>query len=321
MAPIIVGQHLLGYVSIIESHKPLQDFDHMVLERAASILALEMASQKAALDVEARLSGDFLDIVLSGKYESEDEVLRRANHFGYDLRKPRWLMALAVDAVDKDLGKDGRIGAGPLSPEKLLLDLVKYAAGRRGMDVIVTARGSVVVVLVSASDSDTAESPACIANWLLTEINNNPWRVTASAGLGHICHKIADYAVSYREATQCLAVLKRLGKTRQVLSFDQLGLLRLLFRVEDKAELSAFTQQTLGPLLEYDRRHGTNLVQTVHAYLDNNGNLQATAKNLHVHVNTLIYRLQRIAEICQIDPDDAETRLDLHIALKILQAM
>jgi purine catabolism regulator len=75
--------------------------------------------------------------------------------------------------------------------------------------------------------------------------------------------------------------------------------------------------EVLGRLLDYDRkRHGT-LVPTLEAFLQNHGNLQATARSLHLHVNSLSYRLERIAAIGGINLDDSEQRLNIALSLKI----
>ncbi|MDA8189801.1 MAG: GAF domain-containing protein [Dehalococcoidales bacterium] len=321
MAPIIVGQEVLGYVSVAESNKPLEELDYMILERAATILALEMARQKAALDVELRLRGDFLDEILSGKYESEHALLKRALHFGYDLTKPHQVMALAIDNLGSHVERHGASRTELVSLGRLLFDVVRDAVARRVPGSVVANSDDAVIVLIPVGDERAAESTASLANWLLDEVSHNSRHFTASAGLGRVCRRLTDYAVSWREATECLTIVRRLGKARQVLSFDELGVLRLLFRIEDKNELSAFAHQTLGQLQEYDRRHGGSLVQTLRIYLENNGNLQATAKALYIHVNTLLYRLQRIRDICQANLDHAETRLNFQIALRILELM
>ncbi|MDO8473401.1 MAG: helix-turn-helix domain-containing protein, partial [Dehalococcoidia bacterium] len=80
-----------------------------------------------------------------------------------------------------------------------------------------------------------------------------------------------------------------------------------------------FVAQTLGSLQEYDGRHGSSLVQTLRAYIEQNFSLRATANALHVHINTLLNRLERIKEIGRYDLRDYETRLSLSLALKIAE--
>jgi DNA-binding PucR family transcriptional regulator len=80
-------------------------------------------------------------------------------------------------------------------------------------------------------------------------------------------------------------------------------------------------QRNLGVLLAYDQENATELVNTLRHYLDHNGNLQRTASALHVHINSLKYRLQRIEEIASIDLHDGQTRFYLQLALSIQSAL
>ncbi len=80
-------------------------------------------------------------------------------------------------------------------------------------------------------------------------------------------------------------------------------------------------EQTIGPLLEYDRQHATTLVRTLGNYLESGRNLDSSARAMFIHVNTLKYRLKRIQEIAQLDLNSAEERFNLHLAVKILQAI
>jgi DNA-binding PucR family transcriptional regulator len=91
--------------------------------------------------------------------------------------------------------------------------------------------------------------------------------------------------------------------------------------VSDPAELRGFTEQVLGALLEYDQRHNADFVRTLGLFLGNNGNLQATARELNLHVNSVAYRMQRIQAIAELDLERSEDRLLAQVALKILSGV
>jgi DNA-binding PucR family transcriptional regulator len=78
--------------------------------------------------------------------------------------------------------------------------------------------------------------------------------------------------------------------------------------------------QVLGALLEYDQRHNADFVRTLATFLEHNGNVQATARDLSLHVNSVAYRLQRIQAIAGLDLERAEDRLLAQVALKIVAA-
>jgi len=77
----------------------------------------------------------------------------------------------------------------------------------------------------------------------------------------------------------------------------------------------------LSDLIAYDDDQHSELLDTLNTYFGNNGNTALTAKELKIHRNTLAYRLNRIAEITCLDLDDADVRLNLHLALKAREVL
>jgi purine catabolism regulator len=126
---------------------------------------------------------------------------------------------------------------------------------------------------------------------------------------------------SYAQARRALETAQRFGRQGDVVAFEDLGVYRLLFHVTDPAELRGFIDQVLGALIEYDQRHSADLVRTLDTFLSRNGNLQSTARELNLHVNSVTYRLQRIQSISHLDLEQSEDRLLAQVALKILNGV
>ena len=143
------------------------------------------------------------------------------------------------------------------------------------------------------------------------------WPLTV--GIGGICHTPRDIRKQLRPGPPRRRGGPALRPRGEVVSFDDLGLYRLIFQIEDRNELRAFVEQVLGPLLEYDRKHRTDFVRTIRAYLSNNNSLQSTAKELFVHVNTAAYRIQRIQSITGLELAKTEDCLLARVALMILE--
>lgn len=91
----------------------------------------------------------------------------------------------------------------------------------------------------------------------------------------------------------------------------------MILSLSDREKLIDFYSRTLGPLLDYDMRQHADLIKTLEAFFACHGNLSQTAEMLIVHRNTLLYRMNRINEIAQIDLERPEIRLALHLALTI----
>jgi len=138
-----------------------------------------------------------------------------------------------------------------------------------------------------------------------------------SCGIGRIAKNLQGIPQSFREAQQALEIGRRLFGEGKLHSFVHLGVYRLLFHLDGQDELDDFYQEMLGPLLTHDARNDGTLVETLEGFFRCNGNLSETARVMHLHRNSLLYRLDRIAAILGRSLEDSELRLSLQIALKI----
>src|SRR5205807_10135103 len=102
----------------------------------------------------------------------------------------------------------------------------------------------------------------------------------------------------------------------------RLGALRLIFHLAGNPALRAFQRDVLGPLEASDAARRSEFVRTLDAFLRAGGNHMRAARDLNVHRNTLIYRLERIQELLGgVNLEDPEARLNLQLALKIRAAL
>lgn len=93
---------------------------------------------------------------------------------------------------------------------------------------------------------------------------------------------------------------------------------RALLRMLGESTRSGYAREVLAPLLSYDERHNADLVGTLRAFLDGGGAWQETARQLHLHTNTLRYRIARIEELTSRDMSTMSDRVDLFLAMTCL---
>ncbi|URN10659.1 helix-turn-helix domain-containing protein [Actinomadura madurae] len=122
-------------------------------------------------------------------------------------------------------------------------------------------------------------------------------------------------ASAHREAQRCADALLALGRRGDGAGASELGFVGLL--VGDDRDVAGFLHGALGAVLEYDERRGTSLVQTLEAYFGTGGSLSRTAERLHIHVNTVSQRLERIARLLGDDWQTPERALELQLALRL----
>ena len=134
-------------------------------------------------------------------------------------------------------------------------------------------------------------------------------------GIGSKCMDISQLSISYQRARA--AVHMALTHKKQVVKFDDCGLFRLLYMVEDKGILREMETECLAALEEHDRRYNADYVDTLQSYLKHDGSIQAVAAELYTHRNTVLYRIGNIRKILGNELKTPEERLPYQIAFYI----
>jgi DNA-binding PucR family transcriptional regulator len=187
--------------------------------------------------------------------------------------------------------------------------------------------GSVQVLMPSPQDLDPLDVEASLA-WVerlrsALEESLTPESVSVVAGVGRTPGTETTPYAAMREAGRAADIAANMAAdSPAVLHFARLGALRLIFHLADNPELRAFQRDVLGPLENSDATRRSEFVRTLAAFLRAGGNHMRAARDLNVHRNTLIYRLERIQELLGgINLEDPEARLNLQLALKIRAAL
>jgi hypothetical protein len=135
---------------------------------------------------------------------------------------------------------------------------------------------------------------------------------------------VADPVDLYRAGQEALlAVNVAEADGLELLAFEDTGSYRLLLPAmsEDPGELERFYAETVAPLSAYDEQYETDLVTTIEAYLENDGNVTPTADQLFTHRHTVRYRLERVKELCGHDITSTEGREKLGLGLKAMRVL
>lgn len=189
------------------------------------------------------------------------------------------------------------------------------AATRRGL---AAARDGGLVLLLPLGRRDGAEATSRTAREVAAELGRaagHPVTVGASAPVPSPAHRPGAVAAAYPEARRCLDALSLLGRRGDGAAADDLGFLGLL--LTETRDVAGFVRRTLGPVLDYDRRRGTALVATMDAYFSCGMSPARAKDSLHVHVNTVAQRLERVARLLGDDWQAPHRALEIQLALRL----
>ncbi len=308
-----VEKRVAGYLSLVDGQTgDLDEFDRMVLGYGADVCAIELAKLKAIAYAVEQARGDWVQMWLSGGPGEDEMILARAQQAGFD---PAGTYAVVVFRATAAHG----VGV----PLEQSLALVRDDLARRQ---IAGAAGSHVDVIVALYPFDPVQTLARLrrpVEELRAALDQRSPNGRVSAGISHPAVGLAALREAYREARDAVSIALELGNREHSTFYGDLKLYQLLLAVKDRNldHLRRFYRDTLGPLAEHDERRGGELMRTLLAFFDANGNLAKAAADLEVHRNTLVYRLERISELTGLDLDDPDNRLVLHLALKVQRVL
>ena len=304
VAPIVTKNVGRGYLSIIGRESDVDEVDQLVCEHGAAACALEMAKQKAVNETEKRLRGTFLDRLLLGDV-TQQEAVRQGERFNHNMGQTHVAVVLSWSGADKP------------SLRRLETLVNSIISAQEASALVWTREKEGEVVVFHATDTtDPIDHSLTLSSAFSQEIRRQFSQNRAAIGLGQVARDVNAWRSSYRDAVQARELAERL-QTDIPLFIGDLGVYQLILNLTDRERLSDFCESTLGLLTEYDLRQNADLIKTLEAFFNCHGNLSQTAESLIVHRNTLLYRMNRINEIAEIDLNRPETRLALHLALTI----
>ena len=287
------AEQLLGTIVIVG--KGITESDRATIKRASMALSLELTKSQAITVAEARFRGNLVEQILSGTLQDPLILQQRARELGFDVRLPH--VACLWQVPPANLTTLHAVFADAVQRLQYHLPWIAHQQG-------------IVSYLPLTKEG---QLPLDMAHALFDALHKQIPGLRAS--LGRVARQPSEWQRSLHEAEQAVK-LPSSGK-RALISYDAIGVYQLLLPLSVASDTHTFYQRQLGALLEYDREQRGELLHTLEAYFDCAGNLARTAEQIHVHRNTLLYRLSRVAQICHVDLDDHEVRLSLWLALKL----
>jgi hypothetical protein len=295
LSPIASGEDYLGTLVLVTRAAPSES-DVRQLERGALATGLVLMTERAVGEAEMRLQDEFLGELLTHPQRDPKLLGRRARQASVDLAAPYCVLVLAAPAGQK-------------SPTRAVA--TGMARSRGG---IVGEHGGYTVVLVPGS------APEALRDELARTV---PATAARDATIGVAGPAVGPRALAeaFDDGRRVISVLHALDRTADVACPSDLGIYRFLFSAAGRAEASELVARAVGPLLEHDRARATDLAGTLTAFLANSRRHAATAKELHIHVNTLYQRLDRIVAVLGEQWQEPERALEVQIALRLSRLM
>ncbi|MGH9081865.1 MAG: helix-turn-helix domain-containing protein [Acidimicrobiales bacterium] len=318
VAPMVLGGATYGWVAIVEMEEPPHRHDvaqHLVLAQQAAMTAgSEILRLRSVEEAKERARGDFVHALLHERFASSHELTSRAAFHQFDVGAA-YVVAVAAGAFDPATAEG-------MAQLRRMTRQVQQLDGTDRAITMSTSVGDLLVVVRQvgagkvrsrdvAKEQLTARAYATALEAALTTSAAGDLRVAfGRTGLGQpgVMH-------SYREARIALEIAARVRR-EGVAGYADLRVLAILSDLAQRPDASAFADDILDPLRRPGRQDG-DLDKVVFAYLTNGGNLNATSRELFMHRNTVLYKLDKAAQLLGMDLRVAENRFTVWLARNI----
>jgi len=313
VVPVRAGADMLGLLAVGVGEHPTEAEGRLrALEHGSTVLALELAKERAAAEVERRLRGDLVEEVLAGGLEADEaeRIARQAERLGHRLPQRAWVVVLEADddKTEAALGARGQ--------QDRLDGALSGLVRSRLPGALTLVRSASAVFLVPDELAPDLAAVEKLAGQVLAAAAPVMKPGSGSVGIGNLANGVGELARSHVEARQALRLTRRAGGRGRIASYRSLGAFRLLLEVQSPDALRRFVDELLGPLLEYAQSRDTPLLETLEALSAARWVRRAAARQLGIHINSMTYRVERIQALTGLQLDDPETRVAISIALR-----
>lgn len=311
---IHAGTQPMGTIWVQEGARELSERCEQALVGAARVAALQLIRQRTETTVAPR----FRENLLTGLLENRIDGDSAAANIGAEAERPAVVVVLTL-RPQEHTGASSRSEIELERAEMTSLISVHAAAYRRS--ALVTTIGSRVYVLLPDLPERHAEAAVAALMREIVAAAKNHLRSRVQAGIGSVVEGLDEVPVSRSEADRILEALSNdvdaevatIADVRsRVLLSEVLTMMRDNERVRDPR---------IALLRRHDAENGTEFTRSLLIYLEYFGDIRSASLALHVHPNTLRYRVRRAAEIGGIDADDSAERLSVHLQLLLTRGV
>jgi PucR family transcriptional regulator, purine catabolism regulatory protein len=305
------------YLVVSEVDRSLEELDYITIENAVTVICLEMVKQFSISEVEKKLESDLIDDLLQGNLRKSGELLQRASILGLDISHKYVVCSMKVTS------KSDALKLGYKYNDMKIQHIIYEAINEYIDKCFIRTRNDNITLLIDVEQyMDSIEDIRCKIKIKMSNIQeyirNSNKNIKVALGISNIIDSIYNVDNAYKESRKALDIGMSMYDKECITTFEELGILRLLYEIENKVDLMNFVPNEIKKLIEYDKKNNSDLLNTLYVFLSNGTNASQTAKAMYMHYKTIMYRLEKIRIITGIEFNDSEKLLEIQVGLKIL---
>ncbi|MGB6178158.1 PucR family transcriptional regulator [Carnobacterium sp.] len=318
--PVFFNNTPYGFIVVWDLTQKLTDHHFIALENGCMAFALERIQIREIERTRNRIRQDFFDELLAGKITSSTSLTNLADLHGIDLTL--WYTAYVLKVEFQDLFSDDLLEAAHQEENKMkqISRFIVKQTNKSPKTFLIFHRKKQIIILVGTSPKVTIEDKTSLKTEmeeLIHSIELNFSHCILYCGIGRLTKQLFDINLSFYEAQEALRLTQTKTIKQKTYHFDDFTIHHFLKDNVSQKEMHKLFSYTLGELYEHDQKFQSELIETLDCWVLNQLNIAETARQLYIHRNSLLYRIEKIQRILLLDLKDSEEILKVQLALKI----
>ncbi|MEN0644700.1 PucR family transcriptional regulator ligand-binding domain-containing protein [Alkalicoccobacillus gibsonii] len=293
---------------------PSDHVSRLTIEQAVNVLSFERIREEAIKQTTRRIRNEFFSSFLDQTYSSTKEMENRASEFGLPVEQEYICTVGELDPLH-DMWSD----QSHHKEMDQLYDFLENELQSLAVPCYLFTKGEQLILLLSVNDLIEDTQAFCESFLELLQLRlSRFYEMTVSFGVSHVCSSFFAVHQGFEEAQKALFQHSGWRQPSSIHFFQSTDISGLLRMIPEK-ELISYYHQTYKQLRLDHLDEDQTLLQTLFMYMECQCQISETAKQLFVHRNTVVYRLEKCEELLQTSLKDPEFTLQVRTAMRIKQ--
>lgn len=295
---ITINNIEVGHVMLYELDKPFNEFDSILLHRTSRIISMELQKNSFITSNKGLMYSYFLADLIDNPNINYASVKERISVLGYDLKDDQYMLVIPSHSYHN---------------ANIRLDIIVEQLHKILHNSIYVIYQNTIAILISRSRKDG------ISEYELNRLVEFLKANNLTAGMSNFFTDLKHTKKFYHQALKSVELGLKLGIQSVIHRYSDYYIYHLFEMCEKKEDIHFFIHPGIIKLLQYDKKHGTDFVNTLREYLETPGQPAQTAKRLHIHKNTLLYRMDKIRSIMNCKIDSGDEYMSFGLSIKIMK--
>lgn len=295
---ITINNIEVGHVMLYEQDQPLQEFDSVMLHRTSRIISMELQKNSFISTNKGFMYSYFLADLLDNPDVNYASVTERLSILNYDLKEQQYILVIPSRSYRNTSTR---------------LDVITQQLHQILSSSIYAIYENTIAILISRSKEDGIKNQEYERLISFLKANN------LTAGISNFFYNLKDARKFYQQALKSVELGQKLGVQTPIHHYSDNYLFHIFEMCEKQENVRFFIHPGMLKLYEYDQQHGTDFLNTLHEYMDSPGQATQIAKRLHIHKNTLLYRMDKIRIIMDSKIEYGDDFLSFGLSYKIMK--